>query len=755
MPPLDPPLEPTDPADPHALPGDPVDAEFSEDEIELAYQRALAAFSDHETPDEFVPEDSDSEDSDSEESDGEESDSEDSDSEESGSEESGSEESGSEESDSEESDSEESALDPSESSEPDPSEPGVWAHTAADAESREEPALADAFAADDFAADDFASAAEVPDEDAASESYPEDSAPDNGFDEDAAEDAAAEQDVIDQDVIDQDVVDQDVVDQDWIAEDPGAEEACAAAPEATTAEDDAAFAQSQDDIADSDRENGADATWAEAGKDVGTAAEAEEEADAVVDAELDPEVDAGDEPSLTTDTAVDFALAVDVSPGEPTLDAHVDPEAAHLSIEDALSDSEAAPVEDHSFAEASPEAPHAESFDDTFDDTLDDSLDVLNGDAQPVPPELALGSDEPEGDEGESSGEVAEFDDELPELALPDLSRLEAELAAAGVELADPEPPPEALASAQADLADESPAPHLAAPLTEAGARDSEPAVAVELGPGDPTAVLPVAGEPAGTMGLDAAAVAAASAAMENPPQSREAPGRTARGRRASSAAPAAPASEPQVTWRGDAAHGDRSSSLRGPRGVASDRFSPPPPTSAETITPAQVIEGALFVGGGPLSAGKLYALLRGTIALEDVPELIDDLNDLYASQNRPYEIRLGDGGYVLDLCPDYEKLRHRVFGQGPREVRLTQDQLEVLALVAYRQPISEAGIAALGRPEAGNVLRQLLRRELVSLERGEQGPKDVTYQTTERFLSVFGLASLAELPQPEDLAAR
>ena len=735
MPPLDPPLEPTDPADPHALPGDPVDAEFSEDEIELAYQRALAAFSDHETPDEFVPEESDSEDSGSEESDSEDSDSEESDG---------------EDSDSEESDSEESALDPSESSEPDPSEPGVWAHTAADAESREEPALADAFAADDFtsddfAADDFASAAEVPDEDAASESYPEDSAPDNGFDADAAEDAAVEQDVIEQ----------DVVDQDWIAEDPGAEEACAAAPEATTAEDDAAFAQAEDDVGDSDRESGADATWAEAGEDVATAAEAEAEADAVVDPELDPEVDAGDEPSLTTDTAVDFALAVDVSPGEPTLDAHVDPEAAHLSIEDALSDSEAAHVEDHSFAEAIPEAPHAESFDDTFDDTLDDSLDVLNGDAQPVPPELALGSDEPEGDEGESSGEVAEFADELPELALPDLSRLEAELAAAGVELADPEPPPEALASAQADLADESPTPHLAAPLTEAGARDSEPAVAVELGPGDPTAVLPVAGEPEGSMGLDAAAVAAASAAMENPPQSRKAPGKTARGRRASSAAPAAPASEPQVTWRGDAAHGDRSSSLRGPRGVASDRFSPPPPTSAETITPAQVIEGALFVGGGPLSAGKLYALLRGTIALEDVPELIDDLNDLYASQNRPYEIRLGDGGYVLDLCPDYEKLRHRVFGQGPREVRLTQDQLEVLALVAYRQPISEAGIAALGRPEAGNVLRQLLRRELVSLERGEQGPKDVTYHTTERFLSVFGLASLAELPQPEDLAAR
>ncbi|MFM8288535.1 MAG: hypothetical protein ACKOGA_17720, partial [Planctomycetaceae bacterium] len=53
MPPLDPPLEPSDPADPHAPSWDPGETEFSEDEIELAYQRALAAFSDHETPDEF------------------------------------------------------------------------------------------------------------------------------------------------------------------------------------------------------------------------------------------------------------------------------------------------------------------------------------------------------------------------------------------------------------------------------------------------------------------------------------------------------------------------------------------------------------------------------------------------------------------------------------------------------------------------------------------------------------------------------
>jgi segregation and condensation protein B len=172
-------------------------------------------------------------------------------------------------------------------------------------------------------------------------------------------------------------------------------------------------------------------------------------------------------------------------------------------------------------------------------------------------------------------------------------------------------------------------------------------------------------------------------------------------------------------------------------------------------VTPAQVIEAALFVGGQPLTAGKLYALLRGAITVEQVPELIDELNILYAAQERPYEVRLGDGGYRLELRPEYDRLRARVFGQGPREVRLSQDLLEVLALVAYRQPITQAEIEALGKASPGNQVRQLLRRELIQLERDPEQPKEVRYRTTERFLSVFGLANLADLPQPDDLAAR
>lgn len=173
------------------------------------------------------------------------------------------------------------------------------------------------------------------------------------------------------------------------------------------------------------------------------------------------------------------------------------------------------------------------------------------------------------------------------------------------------------------------------------------------------------------------------------------------------------------------------------------------------TVTPTQIIEAALFVGGGPLTARKLVGLLRGSFDNQFVEQSIDSLNQQYAEQARPYEIRLGDGGYRLQLLADFEKYRHRVYGTGPREVKLSQEILEILALVAYKQPIAQAEIEGLGKKSAGSLLRQLLRRELIGLTRGDGGPKDIRYHTTPRFLQLFGLGSLNDLPRSEDVAVK
>ena len=175
-------------------------------------------------------------------------------------------------------------------------------------------------------------------------------------------------------------------------------------------------------------------------------------------------------------------------------------------------------------------------------------------------------------------------------------------------------------------------------------------------------------------------------------------------------------------------------------------------PEQPPAVLPRQILEACLFVGGDPLTAKKLSGVLRGEFSIEYIEREIDELNRLYASQGRPYEIRLGDGGYRLTLRDDFERIRNKAYGLGPKEVRLSQEALEVLAVVAYHQPITATAIEELGKPGSGAVLRQLLRRELIAVERNPDQPRDVVYLTTPRFLSLFGIRSLDELPRHEQV---
>jgi len=172
-------------------------------------------------------------------------------------------------------------------------------------------------------------------------------------------------------------------------------------------------------------------------------------------------------------------------------------------------------------------------------------------------------------------------------------------------------------------------------------------------------------------------------------------------------------------------------------------------------VTPRQVIEAVLFVGGKSLTAKKLASLVGPDTRTPMVEEEIEGLNGLYNSEARPYEIRLAEGGYRLQLREEFEPVRNRVFGLGPKEVKLSQEQLEVLALVAYRQPISRQQIQKHGRKNAGGMLRQLLRRQLIVIVRGNNPRRDITYRTTKRFLEVFNIRDIEDLPTPEQLELR
>jgi segregation and condensation protein B len=172
-------------------------------------------------------------------------------------------------------------------------------------------------------------------------------------------------------------------------------------------------------------------------------------------------------------------------------------------------------------------------------------------------------------------------------------------------------------------------------------------------------------------------------------------------------------------------------------------------PGSPEPVppTPEQLVEAMLFVGGHPLTAEVACSAVRG-LTRDRFRAAIDKLNRRYRAQHRAYAIQPRDDGFVLAVPPAYRALRERLFG-GPREARLSQPALDVLAVVAYRQPTGKAEIDAVRGTDSSGVLRLLVRLGLVAVRhRAEAGGREVRYGTTPRFLRVFGLSSLDELPR-------
>lgn len=177
----------------------------------------------------------------------------------------------------------------------------------------------------------------------------------------------------------------------------------------------------------------------------------------------------------------------------------------------------------------------------------------------------------------------------------------------------------------------------------------------------------------------------------------------------------------------------------------------PNPPNGAGRVTQQSVLEALLFVGGASLTTRKLAEVLglRDTDAVEP---LVRQLGEQYEQEGRPYVIGFHQGGYRLELLAEYEPVRRKVYGLSPKEVRLSQEALEILALVAYRQPLSDKDTRLAERKNSSAMLRQLLRRELITLQRDDDDAKRVAYTTTPRFLQLFGLGSVDDLPYPEDL---
>jgi segregation and condensation protein B len=170
-------------------------------------------------------------------------------------------------------------------------------------------------------------------------------------------------------------------------------------------------------------------------------------------------------------------------------------------------------------------------------------------------------------------------------------------------------------------------------------------------------------------------------------------------------------------------------------------------------ITPRSILEAMLFVGSPrnePLASRQVASLMRGVRPAE-IDAAVRQLNADYRRRNCPYLIVAEGGGYRMKLGDEFARLRDKVYGK-VRQTRLSQAAIEVLAAVAYHEPITSEEVARLRGTASSHVLTHLVRRQLVRLERGGAEPRRVVYYTTPRFLELFGLSSLADLPRSGEL---
>jgi len=167
---------------------------------------------------------------------------------------------------------------------------------------------------------------------------------------------------------------------------------------------------------------------------------------------------------------------------------------------------------------------------------------------------------------------------------------------------------------------------------------------------------------------------------------------------------------------------------------------------SGETLK--NVLESLIFVSAGPVTAKRLARAARATLA--EVQPLLDELVADY--QRRGVHLYFVAGGYQFRSARESADFVKTLVA--PKPMRLTRAQLETLAILAYRQPITRPEVDDVRGVDSGSSLKMLADRGLVKiLGRKDEPGRPLVYGTTPRFLEFFGLSSLKDLPTLQEFS--
>jgi len=173
------------------------------------------------------------------------------------------------------------------------------------------------------------------------------------------------------------------------------------------------------------------------------------------------------------------------------------------------------------------------------------------------------------------------------------------------------------------------------------------------------------------------------------------------------------------------------------------------PDEDVET-TVESVIEAVLFASDEPLSEARLGNIVE--TGVRQIRQHIKDLNDKYKANNNAFRIEQIAGGYQMLTLSSYNYWLKKLL-RARSDTKLSPAALETLAIIAYKQPAIRADIEAIRGVAVGEVIRALCYKGLVKIVgRAEVLGRPMLYGTTKKFLEVFGLNTLKDLPKIEEL---
>ena len=162
------------------------------------------------------------------------------------------------------------------------------------------------------------------------------------------------------------------------------------------------------------------------------------------------------------------------------------------------------------------------------------------------------------------------------------------------------------------------------------------------------------------------------------------------------------------------------------------------------------ILESLLFISEEPLTIDRLKNILAPVTAAE-IRTALKNLIVEYQERDGGFQLKEVAGGYQFRTRSEYTEWIKKLIQ--PRPPRLSKAALETLAIIAYKQPLIRSDIEHIRGVDCGGVIRVLLERNLVRvLGRKEIPGRPLIYATTKRFLEVFDLKDLKDLPTPKEI---